>query len=112
MSGGVSVYGTLAGFFATVLVGTMVLFEKGGVPEMAVVVAVGFVGLNLDSVLGTLTQALYRCPACGRVTEALSHCQRPTVLTKGFAWMNNEMVNAISGVSAGLLAWALLLALR
>lgn len=112
MSGGVSAYGTLAGFFATVVVGAMSLLYGGGVVEMGVVVITGFVGANLDSVLGTTMQALYRCPACGRVTEARTHCRRATVLTKGYAWVNNEMVNLMSGVTAGVLAWAVFTAMR
>ncbi len=112
MSGGVSAYGTLAGFLATVVVGSMSAIYGGGVVEMAVVVVTGFLGANIDSVLGTTAQALYRCAACGRVTEARVHCRRPTVLSKGYVWVNNEMVNLLSGVSAGLIAWGVFSVMR
>ncbi|MEM6730031.1 MAG: DUF92 domain-containing protein [Myxococcota bacterium] len=112
MSGGISLYGTIAAFIATIPVAAFVLAGGGKVAEFLVVIVMGFVGANLDSVLGTTMQALYRCPACGRRTEATRHCMRPTVLIKGHAWMTNEMVNAVSGVAAGALAWGLLATAR
>jgi uncharacterized protein (TIGR00297 family) len=72
----------------------------------------GLGGALVDSLLGATVQGIYWCPREGKETEKRIHsCGTPTVLRRGWAWLNNDWVNAIcSGVGAVLayLFWFLL----
>jgi uncharacterized protein (TIGR00297 family) len=109
-SGGVSAIGTLAGLggsgFLAWLVGAL-----GSVSAIAGAVAIGGVaGMLADSVLGATVQARRWCDACNRATERSVHdCGAATRRVGGVRWMDNDMVNlvsgAIGGVLSAMLAW-------
>lgn len=62
----------------------------------------GWIGTNVDSLLGASVQALYRCPVCGDQTESASRCGSVGVLVHGWIRMNNDVVNLLSSVAGGL----------
>jgi uncharacterized protein (TIGR00297 family) len=65
----------------------------------------GFVGSLFDSLLGASIQAMYFCPVCDRETERFPEhsCGSKTHLVRGWAWLNNDVVNFIAGgLGAGL----------
>ena len=62
----------------------------------------GFLGCVTDSILGAVVQAQYRCASCGRLTEKTEHHGEAAVLVKGFKIMNNDVVNFLSGMVAGV----------
>ncbi len=72
----------------------------------------GLVGSLADSLLGATGQALYHCPACDKPTEQRRHrCGAECRLVKGWAWLDNDVVNAVASVAgsvAGLLLAAIL----
>jgi uncharacterized protein (TIGR00297 family) len=79
-----------------------------GYPIFAVVG--GLAGSLTDSLLGATVQGIYYCPRCRKETESRVHrCGQPTLLVRGRAWLNNDVVNllasAVGGVVAALLAW-------
>ncbi|MCR8843417.1 DUF92 domain-containing protein [Paenibacillus sp. SC116] len=65
----------------------------------------GVAGAFTDSLLGATWQASYRCEKCGAATERLQHCDQATTLVRGFRWMTNDLVNSLSSIVGGLLAW-------
>ncbi|MDK8182470.1 DUF92 domain-containing protein [Paenibacillus sp. UMB4589-SE434] len=65
----------------------------------------GIVGAFTDSFLGATIQAAYHCEKCGANTERTTHCGQPTTLVKGFRWMTNDIVNGVSSVFGGVIAW-------
>jgi uncharacterized protein (TIGR00297 family) len=93
LSGGVSLAGTLAGlvaaFAAAGLAGWLYQLNWAGVLAIG---AVGFIGMLVDSVLGSRWQALYQLPngAFAETPEAGSR------LVKGKAWCTNHAVNLLS----------------
>jgi uncharacterized protein (TIGR00297 family) len=75
-------------------------------------VAGGFLGSLFDSLLGATVQGVYYCGHCKEETESPVHrCGEPTLLVRGWAWLNNDLVNLMAsilgGVVAASLAWIL-----
>lgn len=113
-SGGVSLWGTLAGASGAILIGLVA--EVGqkltgpigltvGILLMAGLIG-GMAGCFMDSLLGATLQIRYRCRVCGRITEKLKHCHQLTIRAGGWKWINNDWVNLISSVVGGLVATA------
>lgn len=67
----------------------------------------GIVGAFADSFLGATLQRMQRCVVCGKEVEVASHCGYDTVPLRGLGWMSNDMVNLLSSLAAGVLAWGL-----
>ena len=71
---------------------------------------VGFAGMLADSVLGSVWQGRFHCPACGEPSEWRVHrrCGTRTVWQGGARWLDNDGVNltatSLAAVLAGL-AW-------
>lgn len=104
ISGGVSLLG-----IASALLGAMV---AAALPFVAmkfdwkvwlIAAGVAFVGTFVDSIFGSGLQLLYRCPVCETLTERKTHCEVATEKVKGVRYVDNSMVNLLSGlVSAGI----------
>lgn len=70
----------------------------------------GGAGSMFDSLLGATVQGIYYCNHCAKETEhPVHHCGHDTQLVRGWAWLNNDIVNLVSssvgGLVAALLAW-------
>jgi uncharacterized protein (TIGR00297 family) len=64
----------------------------------------GIAGTLADSLLGATLQGRRRCPKCGVATERDVHdCGTETEEAGGFAWLDNDAVNAL-GTGVGALA--------
>lgn len=97
ISGGVSATGTLAGFAGSLLMGILCwLLLHFSLAETAIVVSAGFLGMLMDSLLGSRLQARYRLEDGTPAESALpNHTAR---LEKGFGWMTNDMVNILANL--------------
>jgi uncharacterized protein (TIGR00297 family) len=69
----------------------------------------GFIGSLLDSWLGATLQVMYRCAHCSKEVEKSVHCDRDALLIRGWPWMTNDAVNAISSIGGGAVAFVLFL---
>ncbi|WP_046215693.1 DUF92 domain-containing protein [Paenibacillus wulumuqiensis] len=122
-SGGVSVRGTTAAVLAGLIIGLAAwLFAtlsplptassmamesswlNSGWLMLAAGLVGGLVGCFADSYLGATVQLMYRCEVCGKQVETRIHCGQPTVYDRGWRWMNNDMVNAVSSIMGGAAA--------
>ena len=96
-SGGVSVAGTLAGLLFAFGYSLAAVFILGLKPEYGVLSGlVAFLGMLVDSVLGSIAQAKFRCPNCGKKTERSVCCDSEADLISGFRLISNSAVNLIS----------------
>lgn len=104
-SGGVTIAGFLgAAAGATVMAGTMLLIGWPRAVAAAAFLA-GMLGMIVDSVLGATLQARRFCPDCSVETEqTVHHCGRPTLVTRGARWMDNDLVNLLATLSGAALA--------
>jgi uncharacterized membrane protein len=99
----VTLLGEVAGFLGSFLMAilAMGLGVLGRSPAYVTIAALaGFVGCNVDSLLGGTVQALYRCAVCGTMTEKKVHCDQPTTWAKGRRAIGNNEVNLLSDVVA------------
>lgn len=95
LSGGVSWPGTLAGLAGSAFIGgTCWWLLPYPFPAIVLWIIIGgFVGMLIDSILGSLFQAKYR----NTQTGALSDTPGPhTELTGGFSWVTNDLVNFVA----------------
>ncbi|MDF9842198.1 MULTISPECIES: DUF92 domain-containing protein [unclassified Paenibacillus] len=111
-SGGVSLPGSLAAAAGGALIGaaSWLLRAVSGMEERSFLLLTlagllgGLAGAFADSFLGATVQRMNRCTVCGREVEASRHCGRPTVHARGWRWMNNDAVNALSTLAGGAAA--------
>ncbi|MRX72632.1 DUF92 domain-containing protein [Bacillus lacus] len=104
-SGAVSLLGTLAAIAgaAFIAITGAVLFSFQ--PHLILlIIAAGFFGNMVDTVLGGTLQVAYTCPVCGKQTEKRMHCSAPGKRTKGSSFFDNDAVNAVSVLAASILA--------
>ena len=100
LSGGVTVLGFAGGFAGSLLIAVLfLLLFCSSFTQCAVVVASGFTGCVLDSVLGASVQALYYDEKNGVYTEDPSFEH-----VRGLKWMDNSMVNLLSNIFSAVLA--------
>jgi uncharacterized membrane protein len=112
-SGAVSALGTWAALGGAALIGGLALIgDRGGGDVFAAAAAGGLLGSLVDSWLGATLQAVYRCEADGQETEQHPRhtCGAPTRLARGWAWLNNDLVNfaaSITGAGLAVVVWVL-----
>lgn len=109
ISGGVSVLGTVSALICSFIV-AFATYKYLNLTYSYLFIITGLIFLQtiVDSILGSLFQAKYRCIKCKMMTEKLEHCNKKTKLIEGFSWVNNNMVNFISSVIVTLLAFLIL----
>jgi uncharacterized protein (TIGR00297 family) len=110
MSGGISTVGTLSAFFASFLIPALAL--AFGIVNWALFLIASlaaFLGVFVDSALGSLVQVKYRCISCGKLTEKEWHCNKKCKKSSGFEFFDNDVVNLFSGAFAAIFATAFVL---
>jgi len=104
-SGAISLEGTLAMFASAAFIGVLMIV-LGWTSALAVRVAfAGVIGAIVDTLLGATIQARRWCDTCARETERTTHdCGCETRRVRGLGWLDNDLVNFLSGLAGGLLA--------
>lgn len=107
-SGAISLLGSIAALAGALLIALLSgwLFQLDFIICLAIFLF-GFLGNIIDTLMGAFYQQVYICKKCGLETEKKRHCCLPTTKIKGLLFINNEMVNFLSGFLAALIAiWA------
>jgi uncharacterized protein (TIGR00297 family) len=95
-SGGISLFGSLAGIGGALFIASSAAFAKWPVPLAATLLG-GVAGALSDSILGATLQLRRRCDACGKSTERRVHdCGATTAYAGGIEWLDNDVVNFLS----------------
>ncbi|MDQ6767688.1 MAG: DUF92 domain-containing protein [Candidatus Eremiobacteraeota bacterium] len=110
-SGGISMLGTLAAPAGGAVVGLAGIALPDVVAWpcwLALGAIAALAGSIIDSLLGATLQAMWRCSACGQMTETKAHpaCGVPATLVRGLAWLDNDGVNAAATACVGALGYA------
>jgi uncharacterized protein (TIGR00297 family) len=105
-SGGVTLIGTLGGILGAATVAASGWYATRD-PRLAVgALLIGSTGMLLDSLLGALAQARFRCTDCNVTTERPVHrCGARTVQIGGVRWLTNDGVNALATCAATFAGW-------
>jgi uncharacterized protein (TIGR00297 family) len=103
LSGGITLWGSLATIGGACCVALVAWLVHLG--PFFPIAAAGIAGAFFDSILGAGAQALRRCPACGVDCETdPHHCGSPTLLRRGFGWMENDAVNLAATFAGAVVA--------
>ena len=123
-SGGVSSLGTMATILAGATIGiTAIIFRSiallitGSQPSLfyflsflIVGILSGLIGSFTDSLLGATVQGIYYCEYCKKETEKKIHgCGHKTKKIRGYAWLDNDVVNLISAFVGAIFSMILYL---
>ncbi len=108
-SGGVTLAGTLAALGGSALIAIAAVITKPGQGWAAmtgIILTGGLAGALIDSVLGATIQAIYWCPVCSKETERhpTHTCGSPTHQVRGWAWVNNDVVNLVCSAAGAVVA--------
>lgn len=107
-SGAISLLGTFASIIGSLFIAalTYIIFPISFV-EFSMIALLGFMGSCIDTILGAYIQVEYMCKQCKKVYEIPKICHDKTVRIKGYTLFNNDVVNLLSGLLAGLLGFIL-----
>ena len=115
-SGGVTGLGFLGTIIAAGAIGTIaavlgVVHDVSPLVVVFVATTGGIAGSVADSVIGATVQRKGVCVVCGKTTENLVHCGKPTTHRSGFVPIENNVVNLLATIvgATASLALALLL---
>jgi len=111
-SGGVTLQGFLGGLGGALVVGGVAGVLGYPLRGVALAVFAGFAGSLVDSLLGASFQGRWRCRVCGETVEVPVHCGQPGIRGRGFSFLDNNAVNALSSLAAGAGGWMLWLFLN
>ncbi|MDD8018467.1 MAG: DUF92 domain-containing protein, partial [Bacteroidota bacterium] len=109
-SGAVSIAGLIGGMIGASLVTFSVSIldaEKLSVSILIKIVIAGVIGSLVDSFLGAALQAQYKNEE-GKITEKNFFEGKPTLLTRGIRWINNDVVNWACSLAGAVAMYALL----
>ncbi|KAF0150883.1 MAG: hypothetical protein FD143_2467 [Ignavibacteria bacterium] len=102
VSGGISLVGTFGSF-----VGALIITFSGvywnSLPltqYFLLIIFTGMLGSIFDSFLGATVQSQNKCNVCRKVVEREIHCGKEADYHSGWKWINNDMVNFISGAAS------------
>jgi len=104
-SGGITLLGTIASLGGALAIGLSASIMSSGKLSFIIIGGIaGFAGALVDSILGAKLQAMYRCVICGKETERSEHCGQATEHIRGWQRLNNDWVNIVCSVTAGIVA--------
>ncbi|ERI90040.1 TIGR00297 family protein [Clostridiales bacterium oral taxon 876 str. F0540] len=112
MSGAISLIGTLSALFGAILIAFVYAlgyififgFSEELIKYVIVITLAGFIGSLVDSIIGAAFQAKYECICCGKLTEKKFHHGKNTMHISGIWWVNNDIVNFVSGFIACMIS--------
>lgn len=112
-SGAISLLGTTASLFGSLLIALVsALLFNLNTAQLIIIFLFGFMGNIIDTLFGAYYQQAYICKICGIETEKKCHCRESTTRIKGLSFVDNDMVNFLSGLIAAVLAMVVIFLLR
>jgi len=104
-SGGITTFGTIMSAFGGIIVGGIYFIQTMNIIPFIIIIILSIIGSFVDSVLGLIFQAQYRCIACKKVIEESKHCRKKAKLIRGYPYINNSLVNLMSNLAILLISY-------
>lgn len=96
-SGAVSLLGTSAALAGATFISIFAgLLFSLTISSMMFIIAFGFIGNILDTILGQTIQVKYKCKVCHKITEKQTHCRTHGLKIAKYSFLNNDAVNFLS----------------
>jgi uncharacterized protein (TIGR00297 family) len=112
-SGAISLLGSFAALAGSMMIAIFSFwFFEFNLMDSIIIFIFGFIGNVIDTIIGAFYQQKFHCQSCGIETEKKVHCGQPTIRIKGITYVDNDMVNFLSGFIAVLLAISVILFLK
>lgn len=101
ISGGISVIGTFGALLGSIAISFSGLLwnDLPLAQYFLLIVFAGVFGSFFDSILGATIQSQNKCNVCSKITERAIHCGKETNFHSGWQWINNDVVNFLSGAA-------------
>lgn len=101
ISGGISLIGTTGAFLGALAIcfSGLVWNPLPTTQYFFLIILSGTFGSFFDSFLGATVQSQNKCGICSKITEREIHCGEKSDYHSGLKWINNDLVNLLSGVS-------------
>ena len=107
LSGGITALGLAAGAASSFLIALLFMGTFGSTfSSLLIIASSGFLGSVFDSLLGASLQVQYRRED-GSITEKAEEDGRRNERARGIKWLDNDMVNLLSGLFSVSIAIAL-----
>lgn len=101
VSGGISIIGTTGAVLGSLAIcfSGLIWNSLQLVQYFLVIILSGVFGSIFDSFLGATVQSQNKCNVCSKITEREIHCGEEADHHSGLKWINNDMVNFLSGAA-------------
>ncbi|MDE5539835.1 MAG: DUF92 domain-containing protein, partial [Bacilli bacterium] len=103
LSGNISFLGLVSSFIGSLIISLIFIAFHFNISYLVIILLSSFLGAVFDSLLGATIQVKYKCPKCKIITEKKEHCQTKTNYYQGLSFINNDVVNFLSNLFAGLI---------
>lgn len=107
-SGAVTFLGVLASFMAGFIIATIYYLVYYNIYNALVIIIMSGIGAYLDSIIGVLFQAKYKCIVCHKQVEEKVHHKKKTKLIKGYPAVDNNMVNLLNNILVFIITFLIL----
>lgn len=113
ISGGVSLIGTAAGFFASIYIAlaffitNVLINNEYSINDICLIIFLGFFGMLIDSILGDTLQKKYRCKKCGKIGDKPVCCNEQSERIEN-KFLSNSQVNFFSELIIFILGFFIL----
>ena len=104
VSGGISWVGSVGAVLGSAAIAfSGIVWNSISTLEYFVLIIIsGVLGSFFDSLLGATIQAQNLCVVCSKITEKKIHCGSEANHHRGKKWINNDVVNLLSGIAGGV----------
>lgn len=108
LSGGVTFLGSMSSFIGSICFAVAIKYIcELNYYSILLIAIIIYSGSIVDSILGSTIQVKFHCNVCGSITEKEVHCEKETSVISGCKWINNDVVNCLSGFFVFLLSMIL-----